>query len=198
MAAASTIAAPVRYSYSGNLFTSFEEGIPTGVTALSGFFVVSEALGPNFGDEPGSPAGGAAVFPIAFEFADGLNSISDTDAIRFVSFSLRTDASGSPITWFIRIEKAAFSQGDYVGIGSLNEQSQFQLPDFDRSSYCAMENPTGSCSSFSNPSVFPAISASNESSPGSWTIAVIPIPTVGFLFPSGLLVGLAWMKRRAA
>lgn len=198
MVGASTSAAPVRYSYSGNLFTSFDEGIPSGVAALSGFFVVAEALGPNFGDGPGSPAGGAPVFPIAFEFTDGLSSISNADAIRVVSFSMRTDESGSPITWFIRIEKAAFNQGDYVGIGSLNERPQFGLPDFDRSSYCAMDNPTGSCSSFPNPSVFPAISASNESSPGSWAIAVIPIPAVAFLFPSGLLVGLAWMKRRPA
>lgn len=191
----SALSMPVRYSYTGNAFTTFEEGVPPGVTAITGFFIVAETLGPNFGQDAGALPGGAPVEPTAFRFTDGVSSISDSESLRNSVIQMRTGESGNPTTWLIRIEQGAFNQGDYVGIGSLNEQFQFPNPaDFDRSSYCAVDNPTGSCSDFPD-GTFPANSASNESSPGTWTITVIPIPAAAWLFGSALGL-LGWLKRR--
>jgi len=187
---------PVRYTYTGNAFTIFEEGIPSGVTAISGYFEVAEPLGPNFGEDAGSAPGGTRVEPTAFMFTDGVSSITDSDLLRHSVIQIRTDGTGSPRTWLIRIEQGAFNQGDYVGIGSLNEEFQPPNPaDFDRSSYCAVDNSTGSCSDFPG-GTFPANSASNESAPGTWTITVIPLPAAAWLFGSALGL-LVWIRRRA-
>lgn len=190
----SAVGLPVRFTYTGNVFTAFEEGVPSGVTAISGYFEVAEPLGPNFGENAGSVPGGARVDPTAFLFTDGVNSITDSDSLRHSVIQMRTDETGSPRTWLIRIEQGAFNQGDYVGIGSLNEEFQPPNPaDFDRSSYCAVDNPTGSCSDFPD-GTFPANSATNESSPGIWTITVIPLPAGFWLLGSAL--GLVGCMRR--
>jgi hypothetical protein len=180
-------AASIRYSYVGDPFTGFAPGLPSGVTRVTGFFDVPVDLGPNFDD---------FFTPTRFEFSNGLNSVTDAMTFRASGFSVTTDESSNFTAWWIANEQFAFNEGDFIGVGTLNDLNVTPLI-VDGTVYCAEDNVTGFCSGVPGADA-PAIAAGVFDSPGTWSKStVVPVPAAVWLFGSGVGL-LGWIGRRKA
>jgi len=154
-------AAPTRYSYTGNLFNFFEEGVPGGADRITGFLEFDEPLGPNFND---------VLNPTGFEFGDGVSTISETTTLRESFLHAVTDDTGEITAWNVIFTLPAFNEGDHAIITTFNNLDV--IPSIhDGSTYCAVDNGSGDCGGFE--SEFPGVSAIRRFVPGSWTITVV-------------------------
>ncbi len=99
MLAAPLCSAQVTYTYTGNHFTSFQDGEPpagTFTTAMSvhGSFVVASAFIPFVGYN---------ITPLSYDFTDGRNVFSSVSPAGSAYFEIVTDGSGVIDWWNIQL-----------------------------------------------------------------------------------------------
>ena len=99
---------PVRYSYVGNPFDTFDPGLPSGLTRISGFFEVPTPLGPNFSGN---------ISPTVFEFSNGVDTMSNAN-IEPPTYNIVTDENGVPVAWFVANSSPGFNTRTHVSIRS--------------------------------------------------------------------------------
>lgn len=188
--ATSVSASTFRYDYfAATTFDTFltDAGYPASnpfdtSNAVSGYFEVDDALAANttfdfFLDS--TPDG------FFYSFSDGLNSTTFNDAFDY--FTLRTDANGDIVEWFIYVFAPSAVGGDFAAISTANCANACGFSIMRDEGLISVSGNTAIGRVFDNP--------------GTWSVteipAPVPVPAAVWLFASGLigLVGVARRKR---
>jgi hypothetical protein len=172
------------YSYTGNPFTSIafsEEGIPDFKNPLStGDFVsldftVASPLPDNFSGDPLQPYPPGYLSPPSDEGSIS-NGIFTLEADLITNFQIQTSDTGAIIAWNISFSLFGVPVNDNISTGNSSD------------------------STFANvaTSVGYDFSGSNSDDPGTWSVAVTPLPSGLPLFACGLgALGLfGWRQRK--
>lgn len=183
--------APARYTYvDGPLFgdigsPGFEGFIPN-LVGISGYFELSQAVGPNsvYQSEAHTPDTRNPV--TAVWFSDGNTTISSLDQVSDWGFGFRTDEHGDIVEWGIGLSNQGqlFGQGIFRG---MNTQFGFGAPSGtgqDQTRYCSFSPVNDSwmgCISITS-----QIVATTDANKGSWTTTIVPIPGAAWLMLSAL------------
>ena len=188
------------YSYTGNNFNSFSSPSSWDTSKkVSGTFELQNALGQDLF--------GSQITPTSFSFTDGVNTITDTDVagdplLYNVEFNFHTDSNGDITTWSIYLDFGPVSTPFYPGtLGSIGDNLVrihttggllATAWDIGIVFTCTAINPDNSCAT-------DAEYGEIKSSPGTWTVSSVPIPSAIWLFGSGLLglIGIAKHKKAA-
>ncbi len=165
--------ADTTYSYTGQLFSSFNQVTPvfSNTQSVTGSFTVASPLAANLS--------GASLTPTSFSFTDGLDTLTNTNA-QFATFTrFDTDATGNLVHWDVEL-----SLGNILIV--TNNYLQIVIP------FGAFPQALDIGSNNSN-------SGNVYSNPGTWSVmeAASPVPepsTLGLL-GTGLL-GLVGVARR--
>jgi hypothetical protein len=159
------------YTYTGLPFTVIS-GAPSGVSARTGSFTLSNPLGANFC---------CVVTPLSYSFTDGATSMTQANSVFNPQLQINTGTTGalSGWTWFINIYSPNFtSVGAVVAFDS--------QPGFDSSVYFLNGGQIGG-------------EAYNRFAIGTWTArttTVTPEPSSLILLGSGLLGMLGAARRK--
>lgn len=149
--------ATTTYTYTGNDFTSVSGGYTTS-ESVSGSITLATPLAANLTSY-------TTVVPTAFDFTDGVNTITNTTPGEGSQFFFKTDASGNITFW-----------GTTVDIGSAY---QFSI---------STVNAPGTYGVFDSSQVNGGISQGEVvNSPGKWSKAsAVPEPATQALFVAGI------------
>lgn len=174
LGSAMPILADTGYSYTGNDFTTFTDGIEgttpyTTSDSVTGWFSVSSPLGDNFS---------GTVTPSWYSFSDGVNPAYDPTDSGIVDFDVTTGATGQITAWNINV-------GDVLDIPTLGSLE--------------LASVITNSASGDSASLFLGGSGSNDT-PGTWSgpyfvPAMTPEPGSLMLLGTGLL-GLGGALRR--
>jgi hypothetical protein len=198
-----SIAAPVRYDYTGNYFTTitddqygYVEGAYDTTMRITGYIVFEDFIDPSSEayEEPGP--NGATYGPAVLEyfFTDGRNSISGDDPPNN-QWYLSADGNGDIEYWYIDLEGYnSLSQDFTIYTSRFSEYSQYPDgwgSDNARTSVCDPSEDNDYCA-YSDPT-FQDIG--HVATRGGWTSTVVPVPAAVWLFSSAL-AGLGWFRRK--
>lgn len=173
--AAPLSSAQVTYSYAGNNFTTFQYGEPpegsyTTAMRVTGSFQVASAF---------TPFVGYNITPLSYSFTDGRNVFSSASPVGTAYFELVADASGQIFFWNIQLRYEP-TPGNVSQI----------MTDIGQDSGVIAVTIDGN-SSFDTAWV--------NSQPGSWSVAVSPVPepeTYAMLLAGLGLLGFAARRRK--
>lgn len=183
--ATQVLAAPVMYQYQGPHFDfSSGNGPVEGLTNISGYFVLPDAIGPNslFHAEADRPDLDAA--PIALSFTDGVTTIGSLSELLDWGFWIETDGTGALSGWQVALSMTG--TGPPGTFSNLNVDYLFPPTTYDQSIYCVRND----CNSIGVARI--NTTATNR---GTWTISSVPTPPAVYLFGSALGV-IGWMRRK--
>ena len=184
-------AAVIRYHYQGTPFDDVDVDLP-GVTEISGYFDVDEGLPANLFLQ--------TIAVENFLFTDGSTTVAPGQGLSMFSFS--TDANGAITEWDVALRNEQIDDFIVMGVASspgllVGPPSSFPPPWYSVAYYEAFPTPpNGGGTELCNgaPCVPPPRIASGVS-PGSWSVAVVPIPAPVWLL--GSAIGLLFsMERR--
>lgn len=168
-------ALPVTYTYTGNNFTSFQNGEPPAGSydtsmSVSGFFQVESAL---------SPFVAYNFTPLSYSFTDGRNLFTSAAPPSTVYFEVVTNAFGQIDWWNIQLRDDSISGNTRQIMTFMGQDSGVIQVTIDES----LSFDTGWI----------------NSQPGSWSVAVSAVPEPGpyELMLGGLaLLGFAARRRK--
>ncbi len=188
----------VMLHYSGNNFTNVTTGGPTTPAdsyttndSVQGWIELTSMLAPNLSSQ--------LVTPLSFSFSDGVNTLTNSNAIS-TSFRFWTDDSGLPTQWGFFVE--AFSLPGGTGtqrtISSDNTAPAGRPPrsiDSGEDVLCGPESPPGQCTFGGDP--FYRQFASVGGNPGTWEYRTVDVPTPATFALFGLgLLGVGYRRRQ--
>ncbi len=166
----STVHADVIYTYSGNDFTTFFSASCPSVCAISGHFVLPNALAPNLSTL-------TTIMPSSFSFTDGAVTIDSANSapgpFGSTYFGVTTDSLGSITGW----NNQYFSAMDFM-FSSTNPPG---------CSGCTVTDQSGDFAS--------TYFAENLNNPGNWTSTNTPEPSAMSLFAIGLFGFVPFLRR---
>lgn len=172
-ASASAGAQNVTYDYTGQTFTSVA-GSYTTADSLQGTFTIAGGLGDNLNDQ--------SVTPIAFSVTDGVQTLSSLNGAATDVLSFSTNAAGSITAWafyFTHGNAYVLSCNHGDGCSAVYDQATPENTPACRYGACNY--------------------GENDTAPGTWSVAAVPLPASAWLLLSGLVgVGAMARKRRAA
>jgi len=152
----SAASADVRYSYEGQPFVDFQGVLPDGLTRVSGWLELEQAVEPSFSGQ---------VIPTDYWFTDGITVVTpdtptiDPNAPFQTTFSLTSDSLGRIKLAGIRIIALADDAGELSGL---------EIGSFDGAFYCSEDNPLGYCGA-------PPEDRALSDSPGQWVASETPL-----------------------